>query len=293
MDYLKGVYLDRLILKYEKVSEEQFEKFLRSLNARQVLVKNTIVKYTLGTTIKDFHHNLNIGKGEGAIFIGYKHNSSKQTKEYNLKVEFNPSKLQDQSLHEDDVNAIQKFVFGTLNNALKGNKRLVTGFDVAFDLTVNNSRIVPVSNTGRMQDRHKGTIYYGNRGKHGYLKIYDKKKELLEVHNREITDDDLTRIEFSFRISDGLVINDLCKEPIFRISDLYNFSFIDYESLKGTLKACVLAYSTGMMDLKEFPRRTKDNIKKALKDMDQLDLDHALKSNWENIITDVKQYIQI
>lgn len=292
MEYLKGVYLDRLILKYEKVTEEQFEKFLRSLHARQVLVKNTIVKYTIGTTIKDFHHNLNIGEGEGAIFIGYKHNSSKQTKEYNLKVEFNPSKLQDQSLHEDDVNAIQKFAFGTLNNCLKRNKRLVTGFDVAFDLTVNKSRIVPVSTTGRMQDRHKGTIYYGNRGKHGYLKIYDKKKELLEVHNREITDDDLTRIEFSFRISDGLVINDLSKEPIFRISDLYNFSFIDYDSLKGTLKACVLAYSTGLMDLREFPRHTKDNIKKALKDMEQLDLDHVLKSNWENIINDIKQYIQ-
>lgn len=293
MDYLKGVFLDRLILKYEKVTEEQFAKFLKSLNARQVLVKNTVVKYTLGTAIKDFHHNINIGQGEGAIFIGFKHNSSKQTKEYNLKVEFNPNKLQDQSLHEDDVNAIQKFVFGTLNNVLKGNKRLITGFDVAFDLTVNNSRIVPISNTGRMQDRHKGTIYYGNRGKHGYLKIYDKKKELLEVHKREISDDDLTRIEYSFRISDGLVINDLGKEPIFRISDLYNFSFIDYKSLKGTLKACVLAYSTGLMDLKEFPRRTKDNIKKALKDMEQLDLDHALKSNWKNIITDVKQYIQI
>ena len=270
---------------------EQFEKFCNKLTAHQVFIKETPIIHRLGTSIKDYHHNIHVGQGDGAVYIGYKHNASKSVMSYDMKVEFNPSKFQNQDYHVDDVKVIYKIVFGSLCKVFEKNKKCISGMDFAFDFTLPMNKIIPYSLTGRQQDRHKGTIYYGNRGKHGYLRQYDKKKEMQEVQGIEIEDEYLTRVEYSLRLPEGVTINDFRRKK-FRIDELYGFAVLDTKKLKGTLKACVLAYTTGLMDLKEFPRRQKENIKKALKEMEVLDLDHILESRWEFVLDTIKYYIQ-
>ena len=144
---------------------------------------------------------------------------------------------------------------------MQGHKRLICGLDIAFDFPLEQSQVVCVSLTGKSQDRRKGTLYYGERNNDSYLKIYDKKKELKQKQKIDIDQEALTRIEYSFRYSDGLLINDITRIP-FKIAQYYTFSLLDISKVSGTLKACVLAYTNGHMDLKEFPRRTKESIKK-------------------------------
>ncbi|MBR3335690.1 MAG: hypothetical protein IKG26_01560, partial [Bacillus sp. (in: Bacteria)] len=236
---------------------------------------------------------IHIGHGEGAIFIGWKHNSANEKDSYDMKVEFNPSKFENNELQKDGYEKVFEIVFGTLNKVLKSNKRVVNGMDIAFDMERSMSDIVSYSKTGRQQDRHKGTIYYGNRNKNGYLKIYDKKKELLAKFGRLVESEFLTRIEYSWRDSDGVVIDEIRKSPPFSIDESYVFSILDLKNVRGALKACLICYSNGTMDMKEFPRRTKESIKKALEEMDHLAVDTILQDCWLSILENIKNYTRL
>ena len=287
------VYLDRLMIKYKDVTEKQFSDVLSKISSRQIFLPNTHINPIHGTSIRDYHRVIHIGHGEGAIFIGWKHNSANEKDSYDMKVEFNPSKFENNELQKDGYEKVFEIVFGTLNKVLKSNKRVVNGMDIAFDMERSMSDIVSYSKTGRQQDRHKGTIYYGNRNKNGYLKIYDKKKELLAKFGRLVESEFLTRIEYSWRDSDGVVIDEIRKSPPFSIDESYVFSILDLKNVRGALKACLICYSNGTMDMKEFPRRTKESIKKALEEMDHLAVDTILQDCWLSILENIKNYTRL
>ncbi|MEC3463089.1 hypothetical protein [Bacillus thuringiensis] len=287
------VYLDRLMIKYKDVTEKQFSDVLSKISSRQIFLPNTPINPIHGTSIRDYHRVIHIGHGEGAIFIGWKHNSANEKDSYDMKVEFNPSKFENNELQKDGYEKVFEIVFGTLNTVLKSNKRVVNGMDIAFDMERSMSDIVSYSKTGRQQDRHKGTIYYGNRNKNGYLKIYDKKKELLAKFGRLVESEFLTRIEYSWRDSDGVVIDEIRKSPPFSIDESYVFSILDLKDVRGALKACLICYSNGTMDMKEFPRRTKESIKKALEEMDHLAVDTILQDCWLSILENIKNYTRL
>lgn len=287
------VYLDRLMIKYKDVTEKQFSDVLSKISSRQIFLPNTPINPIHGTSIRDYHRVIHIGHGEGAIFIGWKHNSANEKDSYDMKVEFNPSKFENDELQKDGYEKVFEIVFGTLNTVLKSNKRVVNGMDIAFDMERSMSDIVSYSKTGRQQDRHKGTIYYGNRNKNGYLKIYDKKKELLVKFGRLVESEFLTRIEYSWRDSDGVVVDEIRKSPPFSIDESYVFSILDLKNVRGALKACLICYSNGTMDMKEFPRRTKESIKKALEEMDHLAVDTILQDCWLSILENIKNYTRL
>lgn len=287
------VYLDRLMIKYKDVTEKQFSDVLSKISSRQIFLPNTPINPIHGTSIRDYHRVIHIGHGEGAIFIGWKHNSANEKDSYDMKVEFNPFKFENNELQKDGYEKVFEIVFGTLNAVLKSNKRVVNGMDIAFDMERSMSDIVSYSKTGRQQDRHKGTIYYGNRNKNGYLKIYDKKKELLAKFGRLVESEFLTRIEYSWRDSDGVVIDEIRKSPPFSIDESYVFSILDLKNVRGALKACLICYSNGTMDMKEFPRRTKESIKKALEEMDHLAVDTILQDCWLSILENIKNYTRL
>ncbi|MFA2862130.1 hypothetical protein, partial [Bacillus paranthracis] len=278
------------MIKYKDVTEKQFSDVLSKISSRQIFLPNTPINPIHGTSIRDYHRVIHIGHGEGAIFIGWKHNSANEKDSYDMKVEFNPSKFENNELQKDGYEKVFEIVFGTLNKVLKSNKRVVNGMDIAFDMERSMSDIVSYSKTGRQQDRHKGTIYYGNRNKNGYLKIYDKKKELLAKFGRLVESEFLTRIEYSWRDSDGVVIDEIRKSPPFSIDESYVFSILDLKNVRGALKACLICYSNGTMDMKEFPRRTKESIKKALEEMDHLAVDTILQDCWLSILENIKNY---
>ncbi|MFY4652857.1 hypothetical protein ACOVJV_29135 [Bacillus pacificus] len=281
------------MIKYKDVTEKQFSDVLSKISSRQIFLPNTPINPIHGTSIRDYHRVIHIGHGEGAIFIGWKHNSANEKDSYDMKVEFNPSKFENNELQKDGYEKVFEIVFGTLNKVLKSNKRVVNGMDIAFDMERSMSDIVSYSKTGRQQDRHKGTIYYGNRNKNGYLKIYDKKKELLAKFGRLVESEFLTRIEYSWRDSDGVVIDEIRKSPPFSIDESYVFSILDLKNVRGALKACLICYSNGTMDMKEFPRRTKESIKKALEEMDHLAVDTILQDCWLSILENIKNYTRL
>ncbi|MFP7695486.1 hypothetical protein ACLH26_22440 [Bacillus subtilis] len=281
------------MIKYKDVTEKQFSDVLSKISSRQIFLPNTPINPIHGTSIRDYHRVIHIGHGEGAIFIGWKHNSANEKDSYDMKVEFNPSKFENDELQKDGYEKVFEIVFGTLNTVLKSNKRVVNGMDIAFDMERSMSDIVSYSKTGRQQDRHKGTIYYGNRNKNGYLKIYDKKKELLVKFGRLVESEFLTRIEYSWRDSDGVVVDEIRKSPPFSIDESYVFSILDLKNVRGALKACLICYSNGTMDMKEFPRRTKESIKKALEEMDHLAVDTILQDCWLSILENIKNYTRL
>ncbi|MGI2813750.1 hypothetical protein ACRS7A_22480, partial [Bacillus cytotoxicus] len=92
---------------------------------------------------------------------------------------------------------------------------------------------------------------------------------------------------------DGVVVDGMRKSPPFSIDELYSFSILDLKNVKGTLKACLICYSNGTMDLREFPRRTKESIKKALEEMDHLAVDTILQDYWLSILENIKKYIRL
>ena len=96
-----------------------------------------------------------------------------------LKLEINPNK------HAD------KPIFKDLMNFLKDNTGDCTlkRYDFCIDIPLNPS-CIQVFGCKKEKGLYKGTRYYGQRNKDGYLKIYDKRKE-------QGLEEDLTRIEYT------------------------------------------------------------------------------------------------
>lgn len=278
--------LDNLILSVKDVTFDKYQAFMKDLGANLMTYEvmehdgAPLTAYTKNTA-REYHHNAIVGHGEGAVYIGYQHNSERYDviRGCSMKVELNPNK----------ENAEQKILANTFRKHFEGYTIYIRGMDLALDLEVEQSNLVIVSQTGRHQDRHKGTVYFGTRGKHGYLRSYNKKKELKEKQGIEIKSDSLTRIEFCMRMKDGLTLRYFdCLE--LKISNLYQISLLDKDAL-GTMepvtKAILYSYLNGYQDLKEFTRTYKLKIKKALSNMNPVDLDQE----FENAKADIKQVI--
>lgn len=79
-------------------------------------------------------------------------------------------------------------------------------YDVAVDVPV---RIEHVSIDSRKKTSQvKGTRYYGERNKHGHLRVYDKKAE-LSGRGSEIDSDELTRLEWTFHDGKPISFDDV------------------------------------------------------------------------------------
>lgn len=97
-----------------------------------------------------------------------------------LKLEINPNKHYDKPVFHALQKIINQFcVSGTLKK-----------YDYAIDIPCRLSDI-KVFNTRKEKGLYKGTVYYGQRNKEGYVKIYDKTKETG-------LSSPLTRVEHTF-----------------------------------------------------------------------------------------------
>lgn len=104
-------------------------------------------------------------------------------------------------------------------------------YDYAVDIPLE-MRCVQVLDTRKEPGLYKGTRYYGQAGRHGYLKIYDKQKD-LKRQGEEIGT--LTRVEHTLFTS-----KELSLETIYILqNDSLN---TDYSELKDTDRAIVEMY---------------------------------------------------
>lgn len=97
-----------------------------------------------------------------------------------MKVEVNPNKHYDKLIFHSLLKLVKEWTAGGYMNK----------YDYAIDIPVNPDR-VKVFGSRKEPGLHKGTRYWGQRNKHGYLKIYDKKKESQ-------LDTPLTRVEHTW-----------------------------------------------------------------------------------------------
>lgn len=118
------------------------------------------------------------------LSIGHYREGIKETHSYVvfplLKLEINPNKHYDKSVFKDLQKIINKFC---ISGMLKK-------YDYAIDVPCKLSD-VQIFNTRKEPGLHKGTRYYGQRSRDGYVKIYDKTKE-------SGLDYSLTRVEHTF-----------------------------------------------------------------------------------------------
>ena len=271
--------LDRLILKIENVSEGDFTKLQHFVSEGERLGYSHEMKYWIGKTIRDYHHNIKIGVGEGAILFSWKHNNAKErANTYHARIETNPAKH----------NKGHDWFFQIFKTAFRRHKKLIRGFDLAFDVDRDIKSIMPVSLTGRHRRTYRDTIYFGQGNNHGYFKQYDKKAE-REKEGVLVTEEHLTRIEYSVR-ADELSLLNLPKLDL-KMNEDYQISVIDLEGVDGLVKACVIALSTGQMELNELTRTYKNKTKKALESMTIIDLDNAYQSAKPYILNLIESYM--
>lgn len=266
-----NVTLDNLIYYVEDATTFQWDNFVLGLEIAETYGKVPKIRREIGSGFSKYHHNVRIGEGAGAIHIGYKHNSSPENQNsYRLRFEMNPSKELTGGVAVARRNALDIFLenFST-------NTKLIKGIDVAFDVPISKDRLFVLSKTGRAKQIVKGTVYYGERGQTGNLKVYDKKKELQKKQGIEIEEEFLTRIEYSLRLEDPLTYHLFTKREKLGINDLYQVSELDIGKSDGVVKACLIAVSSGEMQMGELSRTYQLKTKRALADMGLLDLDLA------------------
>lgn len=262
--------LDNIIYYVEHVETSQWDNFVLGLEVAETYGKVPRIKREIGHGFSKYHHNIRIGEGAGAIHIGYKHNTSPENEDsYRLRFEMNPKELPDIQ-EKARRNALDIFL-----EAVARNTKLIKGIDVAFDIPIAKDRLYVVSKTGRERQIIKGTVYYGQRGQHGQLKIYDKKKEILKKQGVEISEEHLTRIEFSLRLDEPLTFHLFNKRKEWGIDELYQVSELKIGKSEGMIKAIIIALNTGEFQMGELSRTYQNKTKKALADMGLLHLDHA------------------
>lgn len=279
--------LDRLILVIQDASIFKYARFREELEKAETYGKIPKVIYEIGKRASEYHHIIRIGEGSGAIFIGYKHNSAKENQNsYAMKVELNPS-----SRLSKQVAAARKHAMEMIAEIFERNTKLIKGIDIAFDIPVSNKGIYAVSLTGKERQTFKDTVYYGASGSSGRLKIYDKKKELEKKQGIEVPEDALTRIEYSVRLKEPVTLQLFSKVPNWKINETYQISELNLGKTDGVIKACVLAVTSGQMELKELSRTYQMKTKKALENMGLLDLDHEYSNARIEITNTIKQLL--
>lgn len=89
-------------------------------------------------------------------------------------------------------------------------RRCVEGNLRKYDFAVDvPARIEHVNVSSRKkQATVKGTQYYGTRNKHGHLRVYDKKSEMVGRGN-EVDSDELTRLEWTFVDGEKIVFDEV------------------------------------------------------------------------------------
>lgn len=279
--------LDNLIYYVEDATTFQWDNFILQLEIAETYGQVPRVRREIGMGFSKYHHNVRIGEGAGAIHIGYKHNSSPENQDsYRLRFEVNPSKQLAVDIDKARQNAVDIFLKAFIRNAKR-----IKGVDIAFDIPIAKERLFVASKTGRERNILKGTVYYGERGQTGHLKVYDKKKELQKRQGIEIEEEHLTRIEFSLKLEDPLTFQLFSKRENIGINDLYQVSHMDTEGATGNVKAFIIAVSSGEMQIGELSRAAQVKTKKALADMGLLDLDHAYANAHSELLKVAKKFL--
>lgn len=222
--------------------------------------KDKIKRFWISDRIQCFKYNWNIEIEEGISFwFGFCHNNEQKLPErleprYNLTVEFNPNKVNRNSILMHILNMAGKWSIVRYDLAIDIH---VSIMDIIFDKS--GKRKYKIVSNG-YDDR---TIYIGTEGDK-FVKLYNKKKE----SNLNITGD-LTRVEITRDVNDFFVGDMILWKYDNFFPDLYLnhyiYSLSDYEKQEKdkTLYAILFAIQNGY-SMNDLTRQYRKRIKELL-----------------------------
>lgn len=276
--------IDNLIIEYPAVTHDKWKRINQLLDYLEMNGLVVKVHRMIGKGASEYHYQVLIGEqGGGRISLQWKHNSAREDKPYySARLEVNPQKINKQ--HEQALHMIQSEI-GSLEMCL------LRGMDIAWDIPVMKENVIVIPKTGREENRVKGTRYYGYRGKDGYLKIYDKKKELEEVQGCKVDLEHLTRIEYHYKNDIGIPLSELDNKLDIQPSKFYDVVLIGGigSQVKAEIKACIMCYINGWTQLKDYTRTTRQHIKEALEASRRLKMNETIKDYKQELITVIKR----
>jgi len=200
-----------------------------------------------------FSWNSIFGGGVIGFWVGFNHGSEKIGQAHNLVIEFNPNKC-------DEI----PYLWHILKHFYSDSKKVycVSG-DIACDMPVNILDVLYIPNGRRKTKTFDNggddkTYYFGVREDDGYIKIYNKSKEL------GLKDVDLTRYEvtrkFDFTLEQGKNTH-MDWNCLIDINIIANYQY-DL-SIGLTEKALIYAVMNGYA-IKDLTRDYRTKIKKIL-----------------------------
>jgi hypothetical protein len=266
--FLRKAIIDRVVAVYPDVSEKDFQRFFDELD---YLETHGFVEKTerwVEKAASKYHYNIRVGKGEGALIIQYKHNSAGEREFHDMRVEYNPQKLTRE--REMALGPAHRFA---LIEGWAASKVEITMMDIAVDLPVDPRRVMVLSKTGREENRFRGDRYFGSKGEHGRLKVYDKARERREKAGKEIGHE-LTRVEFTWR---GRVRLERLESCELGSNKLYEVKILGEKAEKAEIRAFIAAIQMGVIQLKELTRTNQRKVKEALSAVEGVDLERAFE----------------
>ena len=303
---IENVAIDRVNLRIEKVTFKEFEelelqlRLLKRENKTKFLeyedTKNNIknlyafkdeedglfsIRLSEKLSLSEYRYQLNLsehGTTDGAIFIGYKHNSAKASEYYDMKIEFNPKKS----------NQVQRYLLQALNSVVGDKVVKLAKCDVAIDIPYKTDDVYIVNKTGKKPSSCDTTRYFGESGTHGYLKLYDKLKE-QKVNVSAKGSEQLTRVEFTLKFDDGIPFAKLLKYKT-DFDKMYTIGLL--HDIEDVATKCIARCLTrGEVKRSELPRYAKDTITKALsKTTNKMKINKIINSSWKELMESISEW---
>ena len=170
---------------------------------------------------------------ENSIYFEYDGVNSSVMNKRNFRLEFNPSKLDD-----DKKYFMKKHVLALLTDV--GFSRVDLAID--FDVNISNYQFEITGRTKTFihaRDGELATMYIGSRSSKVMMRIYDKKRQLREKEKTEIDDPVLWRLEYELKGTE--IIDLVIKHGFDAIIDhrIIQYDFSEVSAMDECLIQCM------------------------------------------------------
>lgn len=225
-------------------------------------------------------------QNENSIYFEYDGLLSSAMNRRNFKLEFNPSKIdenQKEFIRTQIIPFLLDVSFSRLDISVDVDEKLS---DYQFEIFGRTRTYI------HSRDGELATFYIGSRQSKNMIRVYDKKKQLLEVEEKEISEEVLWRLEFELK--GRHFIDFLMKEGF---DSLVGFRMIryDFSDLSAIDKILCKSFYLLSDDFSDLSKKKRWDIRKKLKECDGEDISpifkSALKEKNSLILRELESYL--
>lgn len=274
---IKEVKIDKLTVMGDmpKEFESSFQLLLDNTPHASVIVART--SYVTGQFYVQH---------ENSVYFEYDGLLASAMNRRNFKLEFNPSKIDDEQKEFIRANVIPFLLdvsFSRLDISMDVDEKLS---DYQFEI-FGRTRSYIHSRDGKL-----ATFYIGSRQSKNMIRVYDKKKQLLEVEEKEISEEVLWRLEFELK---GRHFIDFLMSEGF--DSLIGFRIIryDFSGLSAIDKILCKSFYLLSDDFNDLSKKKRWDIRKKLKECDGEDVSPIFKSTLKEknslILRELESYL--